>query len=206
MERLKLYFDPPIQGSFELGELNFLFVFQVNCPGCFFYGIPVFNTLYMQFKNDISFLGLSTAFEDFEYNNEENTRSLLENQKIVGETKKALASQGYEQYPQRIGFPVAMDSIALDDFEIEKEAKELCLMNPNYKIWPEYDRQLMYEKVLNYLKTRKKISKMFTLNQLRGTPSFVIFDDQYRIKHEWFGHRDPKEIKELLVQSLESVG
>ena len=67
MRKLSLHFNKPIQGKFSLEKLNFLFVFQVNCPGCFFYGIPMVNDLYAKYNKHISFLGLSTAFEDYDF-------------------------------------------------------------------------------------------------------------------------------------------
>jgi len=36
---IQLKIDRVLQGSFDLKALN-LFVFQVNCPGCFIYGFP----------------------------------------------------------------------------------------------------------------------------------------------------------------------
>jgi len=37
---IQLKIDRVLQGSFDLKALNLLFVFQVNCPGCFIYGFP----------------------------------------------------------------------------------------------------------------------------------------------------------------------
>ena len=77
-QKLHLHYSRELQGKFSLKELNFLFVFQVNCPGCFLYGIPTVNQLYLEFGSQVGFLGLSTAFEDFEFNSRENTVKLLE--------------------------------------------------------------------------------------------------------------------------------
>jgi hypothetical protein len=35
---IRLEIDKVLQGSFDLQPINLLFVFQVNCPGCFLYG------------------------------------------------------------------------------------------------------------------------------------------------------------------------
>ena len=80
----KLNYGKLLQGTFKAGNYNLAFVFQVNCPGCFFYGIPVFNTLYNQFSDKINFIGISTAFEYFKYNTLENTKKLLLNGELVG--------------------------------------------------------------------------------------------------------------------------
>ena len=42
-------------------------VFQVNCPGCFMYGIPESIQIYNKYKSEgISVLGMATAFEDYD--------------------------------------------------------------------------------------------------------------------------------------------
>ena len=64
MRTLKLKYNSLLQGDFKLGKLNFLYTFQVNCPGCFFYGFPVVNELFLKHKDKVNFLGLLTAFED----------------------------------------------------------------------------------------------------------------------------------------------
>jgi hypothetical protein len=46
MKKLELQFDKELKGKFNLKNLNILLVFQVNCPGCFSYALPLFNTLY----------------------------------------------------------------------------------------------------------------------------------------------------------------
>ena len=66
MENFKFSIGPLLKGTFQLRAINIAFVFQVNCPGCFIYGFPVMNNLYGKFKDKIGFIGISTAFEDFE--------------------------------------------------------------------------------------------------------------------------------------------
>jgi len=69
--------DRVLQGSFDLKALNLLFVFQVNCPGCFLRFFLV-NKLHWKYRQSgLNVLGLSTAFEDFEYNTAANTELLL---------------------------------------------------------------------------------------------------------------------------------
>ena len=44
-------------------------VFQVNCPGCFMYGIPEAINIYNKYKDEgVRVLGVATAFEDFDKN------------------------------------------------------------------------------------------------------------------------------------------
>jgi hypothetical protein len=111
MQKIQLFVDRTLQGDFELQDLNLLFVFQVNCPGCFIYGFPLMNKLYWQYRErGLNILGLATAFEDFDYNTAENVKLLLAEQKTVGATYKALG----ERYNQPINFPIAVDVLASD--------------------------------------------------------------------------------------------
>ena len=122
MKKLALYKEEMLQGEFNLKELNLLFTFQVNCPGCFVHGIPLVNRLYHEWKDRVGFLGLSTAFEDFDLNTEENTRRLIESAEIVGATKSFLASKGIGFYHQAIDFPIAMDKMADHSFDFETDS------------------------------------------------------------------------------------
>jgi len=63
-------------------------VFQVNCPGCFIYGFPRQQAALEVSSVGLNVLGLSTAFEDFEYNTAANTELLL--MKLVGKHRQAL--------------------------------------------------------------------------------------------------------------------
>jgi len=83
---IQLKIDRVLQGSFDLKALNLLFVFQVNCPGCFIYGFR--QQAALEGQSGLNVLGLSTAFEDFEYNTAANTELLLTEMKLVGATKR----------------------------------------------------------------------------------------------------------------------
>ncbi|WP_103070551.1 hypothetical protein [Aquimarina sediminis] len=206
MKKLDLNFDQILQGEFNLRKLNFLFVFQVNCPGCFLYGIPLVNELYKKFNKDISFLGLSTAFEDFDYNNATNTNLLINTREVVGETKKAMIEQGFNHYPNSIDFPVAMDKTADQSFDFSIAAAKICKTNPNYKIWPEFEQRALFNKVIAYLKSQERIALTFTLNQLKGTPSILVFNDSYEILFEQFGHVEFNMITAKLKSLIDTFG
>jgi hypothetical protein len=70
-------------------------VFQVNCPGCFLYGIPQAISLYEKFKDkNVKILGVATAFEDYDKNTLQNLELLLSDNQVIGETYKALKQHG----------------------------------------------------------------------------------------------------------------
>ena len=205
MQNLILKYDKLLKGKFELKKLNFLFVFQVNCPGCFLYGIPFVNKLYKEFNEELSFLGLSTAFEDYEFNNLKNTELLLFKNEVVGETKKSLSQIGINTFDQPIEFPIAMDSIADEEtFDFEKGAIDICNTNPNYSIWPEFEQIDMKKRVIAYLKKQEVISQTFTLNQFRGTPTMLVFNDNYEILYNNFGHIKYETIKVKIEEIIDT--
>lgn len=168
-------------------------MFQVNCPGCFMYALPMFNALLEQYEHQMGFLALSTAFEDFNLNTEQNTRLLIEKGHLIGETKKALNEQGIDKLPYPLKFPIGIDAM-MKASEKELLIENICNLNPNYKIWSDYDKNLMNEKVNHYLNQQEKISMTFTANQFKGTPSIALFNEKHEILGSWFGHVQRQEI------------
>lgn len=206
MQKLHLKYQPVYNGTFELKKVNLLFTFQVNCPGCFSYGFPLVSQLKQTFKDDVGYLGLSTAFEDFELNTMENTLALASSGIVVGETAKMLSSQGLSTYPQSISFPITMDAEVTDEELAENSLiDKICEINPGFSIWAQFDQDQLRQKVRDYLRRQRKISFTFTVNQFRGTPTFVIFNDQMEILQQWFGHVSAPQIEDTLKEALKRL-
>ena len=51
-------------------------------------------------------MGLATAFEDFDKNNLDNLKMLVETGEVVGETKSALAQYGQLQEGSKLSFKI----------------------------------------------------------------------------------------------------
>ena len=66
----------------------------------------------------------------------------------------------------------------------------------------DFEQKALKDKVENYLKSLDKIALTFTLNQLRGTPSFVIFNSDYEIIKQWFGHVSYEDLNSKLEQFI----
>jgi hypothetical protein len=206
MNKIDLNYNKEIQGEFKINKLNLVLVFQVNCPGCFTYALPLYNKIYNAYKTKgVSFLALSTAFEDYDKNTLVNTENLVNQGTLIGETKTYMNNQGIDKLPYTLDFPIAMDTI-IDEKELDykKAINTICKLNPNYNIWPEFEKKSMASKVENYLKSLDKIALSFTLNQLRGTPSFILFNSELEILKEWFGHVDEEEIKQIINKLIEN--
>ncbi|HSA75402.1 MAG TPA: redoxin family protein, partial [Candidatus Nitrosocosmicus sp.] len=77
------------------GNVVVVEVFQVNCPGCFLYGLPQAVNLYEKFKDKgVKVIGVATAFEDYDKNTLDNLRLLISEGRVIGETYKALRQHG----------------------------------------------------------------------------------------------------------------
>ena len=109
MTHFQIKVSQVLQGEFQLKSLNLLLTFQVNCPGCFIYALPLAARLHETYGDRLNILGLSTAFEDYDLNTLENTRHLLDSGTVVGMTKRYLRQQGQQTYDLPIRFPVAFD-------------------------------------------------------------------------------------------------
>merc|ERR1712133_268791 len=65
--------------EFQASNLNVMLAFQVNCPGCFLYALPLMNRLHDEFtKRGANVFALSTAFEEFDLNTVEATEKLVQ--------------------------------------------------------------------------------------------------------------------------------
>jgi len=109
----------------EKDQIVLVEVFQVNCPGCFLYGIPEAINIYNKFKDDgVRVWGVATAFEDFDKNTLENLKLLLETGEVIGDTKQALAQHRKlddSKLNYKIPFPVAVDSLEKANGEIDEK-------------------------------------------------------------------------------------
>ena len=204
-KKLKLKYAEILQGNFKLSDLNLLLIFQVNCPGCFLYALPVAVELFENYKKMTSFkiLGLSTAFEDFESNTLEHTKHLLKKRELIGETKKAMSVKGFERLPFRIPFDVAFDELKpKSKSNIDKEVESYCETLDGYKAASKEKKDFIRVEVDRYFANKLFDAYTFDKNNLAGTPSWVLFDKNLHIYHEAFGHQSyiffDRMIKKLL--------
>ena len=189
-----------IKGNFNLKDLNLLLVFQVNCPGCFAHAFPLANEIHDRYQNDVlNILGLSTAFEDFEYNNQENTQLLIEQGTLVGETKRFFESHNIEKLPYSIEFPIAFDHNGSGkNMYTEDDARKLCMHHPPFNSMSESEQTESIDHLYKNLTRLQNSSYTFTINRLMGTPSWIIFDSDFNISHSSFGHQERDEFFDML--------
>jgi hypothetical protein len=178
----------------ERGNVVLVEVFQVNCPGCFLYGVPESIEIYRKYRDrGLTVLGLATAFEDFDKNNIENLQKLVTTGELIGETYHAFSSSGQlsggNKLPYKIPFPVAMDMLEKQTGPLtQSKVMDFIEANiPNFRSHAEEDREVLIERVKHYLKSKEYSAKTFEQYALRGTPSTIIVDRKGVLRGTYFG-------------------
>lgn len=168
-------------------------VFQVNCPGCFLYGIPEAIEIYNKYRNEgVRVFGVATAFEDYDKNTLENLELLLTTGQVIGETYNALSQYGTlkgNKLPYKIPFPVAMDSLKREDGNwTDDRVIDFIETNfPEFNSYSDMQKADMIERVKAYLKTKMFSAETFEEYALRGTPSSILIDKKGILRHVSFG-------------------
>jgi peroxiredoxin len=184
----------PINLKDYQGKVVVVEVFQVNCPGCFVYGIPEAIDNYNKYKNNgVEVVGLATAFEDFDKNTIENLKLLLNEKKVIGETlttltyQSKLLDEGMLTYD--IPFPVGMDKLAKEKLPIdEKRIMEVVNANvPDSDLYHQKDKEQIISRVRSYLETKPYSPLTFEEYSLRGTPSTIFIDKKGILRETTFG-------------------
>ena len=180
-------------------------VFQVNCPGCFLYGMPEAINIYNKFSDDgVRVWGVATAFEDFDKNTLENLLLLLKTGEVIGDTKQALGQHGkldVSKLSYKIPFPVAMDSLKKTNGDIN----EAGIMDFIYKQLPDFDskpedyKKQIIQRAKDYMKSKKFEAETFEMYSLQGTPSSIIVDRKGILRDVSFGQIGNRE---QIIQSL----
>ena len=182
-------------------------VFQVNCPGCFMYGIPEAINIYNKYKDEgVRVIGIATAFEDFDKNTLDNLRMLAETGEVIGETKSALEMYGQLQQGNKIKykipFPLAMDKLTKTTGEInqEKILQFIYPQIPDFDSQPEEYKKQIIQRVKDYMKSKKYSAETFEKFALQGTPSTILVDRKGVLRDVSFGQSTDVEawIQKLL--------
>ena len=187
------------------GNVVLVEVFQVNCPGCFMYGIPEAIEIFNKYKSkDVSVLGMATAFEDFDKNTLKNLELLVETGKVVGETEKMLSQYGQldeDKITYKIPYPIAMDSLIKQSDDVTKEQMDSLIKKqiPDFDTQPENYKNEIYDRVKNYFLSKEYSAETFEMYALPGTPSSILIDRKGVLRDISFGQNGSLESK---IQNL----
>jgi len=187
------------------GNVVLVEVFQVNCPGCFMYGIPEAIEIFNKYKSKgVSVLGVATAFEDFDKNTLKNLKLLVETGKVVGETEKMLSQHGQldgDKITFKIPYPIAMDSLIKQSDGVTKEQMDLLIKKqiPDFDSQSENYKNEIYGRVKNYFLSKEYSAETFEMYALPGTPSSILIDRKGMLRDISFGQNGSLESK---IQNL----
>ena len=187
------------------GNVVLVEVFQVNCPGCFMYGIPEAIEIFNKYKSKgVSVLGVATAFEDFDKNTLKNLKLLVETGKVVGETEKMLSQYGQldgDKITFKIPYPIAMDSLIKQSDDVTKEQMDSLIKKqiPDFDTQPENYKNEIYGRVKNYFLSKEYSAETFEMYALPGTPSSILIDRKGVLRDISFGQNGSLESK---IQNL----
>lgn len=191
----------------EINNVILVEVFQVNCPGCFIYGIPDAIEIYRKYNNrNVTVLGIATAFEDFDKNTLENLKLLLFTGEVIGETRNAFSQYGQliegKKLPYKIPFPIAMDSLKKES-NVFTEGTVMDFIESNvldFRSYSESDKSVLINRAKQYLKAKQYSAETFEEYGLRGTPSSILIDKKGIVRQINFGAKGSLDdvIKDLL--------
>jgi hypothetical protein len=177
-----------------LGSVVLIEVFQVNCPGCFLDSLPQAIDLHQRYhKKGLTVIGIATAFEDFELNTLENLEFLMEENKVIGETKRTLQSNNRlidGRLAYHIPFPVAMDQVNKQPKETTGDELATFINQhvPDFTKHNESEQIQIRKIVISHLNSRFYTAETFKLYKLQGTPSHIVIDKRGVLKAREFGH------------------
>ena len=187
------------------GNVVLVEVFQVNCPGCFMYGIPESIEIFNKYKSKgVSVLGVATAFEDFDKNTLKNLELLVETGKVIGETEKMLGQHGQldgDKITYKIPYPIAMDSLIKQSDDVTKEQMDSLIKKqiPDFDSQSENYKNEIYDRVKNYFLSKEYSAETFEMYALPGTPSSILIDRKGILRDVSFGQNGSLESK---IQNL----
>lgn len=191
-----------------LGKVILVEVFQVNCPGCFLYGLPEAIEVYSKYRNgDFEVLGLSTAFEDFDKNTSENLTKLLSDGEVVGQTRATLSEHGWlnqQKLRYSIPFPIAIDRLMdRDSVHVDDKVKSVIEHEvPNFERLSYGEQMRLTTRIRDYLLQREYTAATFETYGMRGTPTSLLIDKQGVLRYNLFGTTGKLDrlVRELLAE------
>lgn len=190
-----------------IGSIIVVEVFQVNCPGCFLYGLPQAVSVHEKFKDkNVKVIGVATAFEDYDKNTLDNLKLLVSEGKVIGETYKALRQHGKlvdgDKLYYKIPFPIAHDKVIKMPSTVSDQmiSDFIKIYFPDFSIFSNKDKTELTQRVHDYLINKQYSPVTFETFRLRGTPSSIIIDKQGILRYSFFGAEGYLEgaISELL--------
>lgn len=186
--QLHLHSSENVHSKVSVQALNLMLVFQVNCPGCLAYAFPLLEATAKKYPK-LNAFALSTAFEDFEQNTFQHTQALIAEGALTLASSRYFQRLGHKKLPYEITVPVVMDWFMADAEAAQVLDDLLGRVGADEPLQPQVQQQIRnaYEqRIMPMIRT----GRTFLNNQMQGTPSWYLFNDDLEVLASWFGHKD----------------
>jgi hypothetical protein len=177
-------------------DYQLLLLIQPNCPGCLVKSVPTANAIASS-TNDFDTYCVSTAFEDFEFNNIDSARALLAGN-LVGTSAMRLG-RTTSYIPQ---MPFAHDYM-VDRDEADENFKDwaLCAMLESAREQlrtiavseENIERKLQG---VSYNALPQKLAELFWTVKAEGSPTWIVHKNNGEVLDVRFGYMDEKEVRQ----------
>lgn len=189
-------------GPFIPKKINIALFFQMSSSASFYNAWPCLERIFHHFHDNVGLMAVSTAVEDFQLNTYKTTHDFV--------TGKSLPKQIDNEYVSRARTFILQSKIAVcfDNLMHPKdyftdERLEWYYSKYGVKSTKEND-----EKKISLRQIKKKfqsldfIAVMYHELELKGIPSYVIFDNEYRILNKIHGIMEEDELERWILERL----
>lgn len=187
-----LQYEELLQGHLNPeARFTLLYIFRMNCPGCFLYGFDEAHAVFDAFDPDeVQVLGLSTAFGEFEGDPAESTRRFLKQGILMPVVEQEFHELHVERRPHPVRFPVLLDRMSSPEEFLNGDTLQwFYSLNPNYPLVTAEDIKNIVRRATLFYTQFPLVAHTFSLNFLRGTPSFILLDRENNKRADWLGHQ-----------------
>jgi peptide-methionine (R)-S-oxide reductase len=187
-----LQYDEAVQGTFNAdARFTLLYLFRMNCPGCFLYGFDEAHAVFDAFDpEELQVVGLSTAFGEFDGDPAEATRRFVRQGVLTPVVEHEFHELNIDRRPYPVRFPVLLDRMsAPEEFLNADTLQWFYSLNPNYPLVTAEDVKSIVRRATLFYTQFPLVSHTFSLNFLRGTPSYILLDHDKNKRADWLGHQ-----------------
>ena len=189
LEQFNLQIDQMLQGERRAAPYTLLFVFRMDCPGCFLYGLNEAAAVHAAFDpGELEVLGLCTEFGAFDPEIHQKLADFLKNGQMAQAVEDAFEAHGAKPDVVMPGFPVGLDRISTpEDFLHGDTLQWFYSLNPNYPLLSAEDIQNIVRQANLHYRQLPMVAHTFSLNFMRGTPAFVLLNARGEKIADWLG-------------------
>jgi peptide-methionine (R)-S-oxide reductase len=193
LEPFNLQIESIVQGEWPSAPLTLLFVFRLDCPGCFLYGMGEAAAIASFFApSELQVAGLCTAFAHFDTDIESFLRRYLKTGALHPTVAAAFMQETVSHRPPPPKFPIAVDRITTPEAFLNGDTLQwFYKLNPKYPLLTMEDIKNINRQAQFFYRQFLMIAHTFALNFLRGTPSLVLLNNRRERIADWLGHQDP---------------